>query len=173
MSVQKYFGKRLGNSLRYSWNRVIGIPARLLMRIMSRGEPVQEYDGIRLIVTDFWLVPSAERFFERTREALIRMAAGAPLAYGDFRRDVQQVLLWGQTKAVPYNRFQLAAVVPPKIALEADTACYAAWLLHTSGLFYGQGEAQARLEEFLRSLELDERTRVLDYLSGVTERGPP
>jgi len=159
--------------LRYWWNRVIGIPVRLLMRIMSRREPKQEYDGIRLIVADFRLVPNAERFFERTREALTRAASGAPQAYADFRRDVQQVLLWGETKASPYNRFQLAAVVPPNIALEADIAYYAAWLLHVSGLLHGQDEAQARSGEFLRSLEPDERTRVTGWLTSVTEHGSP
>ncbi len=155
------------------WNRVAGTPARYLMRIMSRREPQQEYDGIRLIVADFWLAPSAKRFFDRTREALVRAASGAPRAYTEFRKDVQQLLLWSQSEVSPYHRFQLAAVVPPRIALEADTLCYAAWLLHTSGLLHGQDEAQVRSEELLQSLETADRTRVAEWLADVTARRPP
>jgi len=163
--------KQVRVAFRWWRNRLAGIPARLLMRIMARRHPQQEYDGIQLIVADSWLVPSAERFFSRTREALARAAAGAPQAYAKFRKDVQQVLLWGETEESPYHKFQLAAVVPQRIALEAETRCYAAWLLHTSGLFENQAEAQARSGEFLASLDPDERTRVDEWLARGSEGG--
>ena len=76
------------------WNRVISIPARLLMRIMSRRQPQQEYDGIQLIVVDFRLVLNAAHFFAQTKDALLRAASGAPGAYSEFRKDVQHVFLW-------------------------------------------------------------------------------
>jgi hypothetical protein len=154
------------------WSRLAGTPARVLMRIVSRRVPHQEYDGIRLVVADFWLEPSAERFFDRTREALARAASGAPRAYSELRKDIQQVAFWGQTEAPPYQRFQLAAVVPQRVALEADTACYAAWLLYTSAYLHGEDEAHARSEEFLRSLEPDERTHVTEWLASIREHGP-
>jgi len=159
--------------LRRWWNRLTGIPARMAMRFFARQVPTQEYDGIRLVVADYWLEPSAERFFERTREALAKVASGAPRIYPEFRKDVKQVVLWGQSDAPPYQRFQFAAVVPPRVALEADTLCYAAWLLHASGSLHGEAESRARSEEFLRSLAPDERTRVADWLASATERGPP
>jgi hypothetical protein len=148
------------------WNQLTGVPARLLMRIMARQYPQEEYNGIRLIVADDWLVPSAEQFFSRTREALATAANRAPQAYAKLRKDVQQVILWDQTEAPPYHKFQLAAVVRPRVALEAETLCYAAWLLHTSGLFQNQTEAQARSGEFLASLDSDYRACVAAWLDG-------
>jgi hypothetical protein len=155
------------------WNRVTGIPARLLMHAMARREPWREHDRIRVMVADAWLTAHTERFFERTSEALARAAADAPGAYAELREDVRQVLLWGQGGVSSYNRFQLAIVVPPSIALEADAVCYSAWLLHASALLLGPEEAQARAEELLRSLEPDERAWVGGWLTSVTERGPP
>jgi hypothetical protein len=153
-------------------NRLGGIPARVLMRIMARRQPQQEYDRIRLVVTDDRLAPSAERFFSRTREALARAAAGAPQAYAKFRNDIRQILLWGQTEEPPYHRFQLAVVVPPRIALEGETLLYAAWLLHTSGLSQSQAEAQRRSGEFLASLDFDNGAHVAAWLAAATEREP-
>jgi hypothetical protein len=155
------------------WNRFIGLPARLLMRVASRGQPQDEYHDIRFIVTDRFLLPNAERFFERTRMALDTAESRAPQAYEALRKDVQQVFLWGQTDAMPYNRFQLAAVVSPRVALEADTMRYAAWLLYTSGLLYGRDEAQARSEELLASLEPDGRGSIAAWLRQVIEHEPP
>lgn len=158
-------------ALRRWWNQVIGIPARWLMRVLSRRNPWQEYDGLRLVVVDAWLAPRAEEFFDRTRQALARANSGAPQAYSRFHKDVRQVILWRQKVPSPYHKYQLAALVAPIIALEADTACYAAWLLHTSGLFYGQKEAQRRSERFLQSLEPAERTRVAEWLNNMVHRG--
>jgi hypothetical protein len=168
-NLEKKYGRM---NFRRWLNRLGGIPARLLMRIMARRYPQQEYDRIRLVVTDDWLVPSAERFFSRTREALAKAAARSPQAYAKFRKDIHQVLLWGQTEESPYHKFQLAAVVPPRIALEAETLCYAAWLLHTSGLIQNQAEAQARSGEFLASLDSDDGARVAAWLASATEREP-
>jgi hypothetical protein len=142
------------------------------MRTMSRRDPQQEFRGIRLLVADPWLMPQAERFFERTKEALLEAASRAPHAYAEFHSDVQQVLFWGEANASPYNRFQLAVVVS-RITLEADTLSYSAWLLYTSGLLYGRDEAQARAEAFLTSLAPDERSRVVKWLTNVTERESP
>jgi len=150
-------------------NRTGGIPARVLMRVMARRYPQQEYDGLRLVVADDRLASSAERFFSRTKEALATAAARAPQAYAKFRKDIHQVLLWGKTQESPYHKFQLAALVPPQIALEADTLCYATWLLYTSGLSENKVEAQARSGEFLASLEHDEGTRVAAWLTSATE----
>jgi hypothetical protein len=46
-------------------NRTGGIPARVLMRVMARRYPQQEYDGLRLVVADDRLASSAERFFSQ------------------------------------------------------------------------------------------------------------
>jgi len=151
-------------------NRIGGIPARVLMRVMARRYPQQEYDGLRLVVPNDRLAPSAERFFSRTKEALTTLPAWAPQAYAKFRKDIHQVLLWDKTQEAPYHKFLLAAVVPPQIALEADTLCYATWLLYTSGLSVNKVEAQARSGEFLASLEHDEGTRVAAWLTSATER---
>jgi hypothetical protein len=158
--------------LRLWWTRVSGLPARWLMRFLSRREPHRDYDGIRVMVGDHWLAPSGEVFFERTRTALAAAAAGAPRAYVKFRKDIQQILLWGETEEAPYHRFQLAAVVAPSIALQADTASYAAWLLYASGLPHGREEARIRSEELLGSFEPDQGRRIREWLVERTERQP-
>jgi hypothetical protein len=162
-----------GKTIRYRLNRILGIPGRFLMRIAARQYPQRQHDGVRLVVADSWLVASAERFFERTTDALTLASISAPEAYANFRRDVEQVFLWGERNALPYNRFQLAAVVPPSIALEAGAACYAAWLLHISGLLVSEAEAKARSDALLWSLGPEERNRVAGWLANVSGRGPP
>jgi hypothetical protein len=89
-----------------------------------------------------------------------------------FRKDIQQILLWGETEEAPYHRFQLAAVVAPSIALQADTASYAAWLLYASGLPHGREEARIRSEELLGSFEPDQGRRIREWLVERTERQP-
>jgi hypothetical protein len=150
--------------LRRLWTRVIAFPTRLLMSIMSRGQPRDEYLGIRFMVADRWLLPEANRFFQRTRTALQAAELRAPHAYAELCKDVKQVLLWNQTTTRPYNRFQLAAVVSSDIALRADMMCFTAWLLYTSGLLHGQNEAQLRSGELLASLEPDQRGAVAAWL---------
>jgi hypothetical protein len=140
------------------------------MRAIVRRCPQREHDGIRLIVADEWMVPEAEQFFSRTIEALASAKSGAPQGYAAFRKDVRQVILWRQPGAPPYQRFQQAAVAPRTIALEADTNCYAAWLLHTSGRLHSQAEAHARTEEYLATFEPDERDRIANWLTGIAER---
>jgi hypothetical protein len=116
------------------------------MNVLSRREPRADYDGIRLIVVDPLLAPSAERFFAEPERRLPKHRVMAPHGYAAFTKDVQQVLLWRQSEsASPYNGFQLAVVVPPEFDLEADIVRYAAWLLYASGLFGGKNVAEARL----------------------------
>lgn len=152
------------------WSRLAGAPARGLMAILSRRVPHQEYDGIRLVVADSWLDPRAERFFARTEEALAAAASGAPRAYAALRQDVEQIVLTLQTNAPPYQRFQLAAVAPVRVALEADIQQYAVWLLHTSAYMHGEQDARARSEEFLESLEPEQRADVSAWLAEEHER---
>jgi hypothetical protein len=153
------------------WTRAISLPARLLMRVASQGQPQEEYQDIRFMVSDREVMPRAEQFFEQTRVALQVAEQRAPHAYAELRKDLHQVLLWGQTKAMGYNRFQLAAVVSPKVALESNSACYAAWLLYTSGLLHGQDEAEERSGELMRSLRSDERDLVAGWLTRVLNAG--
>jgi hypothetical protein len=146
------------------WCEIAGLPARVLMAALSRRVPHQEHDGIRLVVADRRLEPDAGRFFARTRDALEAVAVAAPRAYAALRFDVWQIVLSLDDDAPRYQRFQLAAVVPPRIALQPVTARYAAWLLHTSAYFRGEDEAAARAQEFLRTLEPDRRARVSSWL---------
>jgi hypothetical protein len=158
--------------LKRLWDRVAGAPTRWLMERYSREHPRREYGGIRMIVADEWRFASAERFFERTEQALAEAAARAPQAFAAFRADVQQILLWGETEEPPYHRFQMAAVVPPSV-LDSDPRCYAAWLLHTSARPHGAEEARLRSAELLDSLEPDERARVAEWLARTTKGPPP
>jgi hypothetical protein len=168
-NLQEKFEKYGHMDFKRLLNRIGGIPARVLMRVMARQYPQKEYGGLRLVVPDDRLAPSAERFFSWTKEALATAAARAPQAYAKFRKDIHQVLLWDKAQEAPYHKFLLAAVVPPQMALEADTLCYATWLLYVSGLSVNKVEAQARSEEFLASLEHDEGTRVAAWLTSATE----
>jgi hypothetical protein len=157
--------------LRRLRNRFTAIPTRFLMGLLSGQRPRKDFDGIALIASDPSLTLKAGLFFERSTSALMRAQTGAPVAFGEFRQDVREVLLWGQSKAPSYQRFQLAVVVPPRIALEADLNCYAAWLLYTSGLIYGRDEARARSNDFAHSLNSRERTTVAEWFVDETERG--
>jgi hypothetical protein len=145
-------------------SRLAGMPVRVFMAFLSRRVPRQEYDGIRLVVADRWLEPSADRFFDRTKEALAEAASGAPRAYPALREDVRQIVLSRQTGAPSYQPFLLAVVVLPPVAFEADPFCYAAWLLHTSASLHGEDEAQVRSGEYLSSLAPEQRARVAAWL---------
>lgn len=151
-------------------NWLAGLPARALMTLMLRWVPHQEQDGIKVIVAHRWLKSSAPRVFARTSEALTIAAADAPAAYAAFRRDVQQIVVTLQPVAPPYQRFQMAVVVPAPIALEAGLPEYVAWLLQTSAFMHGPDEAQRRTAEFLASLGPDERTRVGAWLERALQR---
>jgi hypothetical protein len=155
------------------WNGLIGLPARAFMRRMLRRHPQKVYDGIPIIVADSSLTPHAKRLLDQTERALRLAHSVAPRAYSNFRKDVLQVLLWDKPGARPYHRFQRAAIVPRQVALESSDAKYAAWLLYVSGLPYGEGEARARSEQFLVALPPDERVRVAEWLTSMSERGPP
>ena len=151
--------------LRRWWNRVAGIPARVLLQITTRQLPRKEYAGIQLIVAPEWIISRAEQFFDHTIQALERAASGAPHAYTELQKDLLYIILWRQPVESPYHRFLVAALVPPKVALESDTLSYAAWLLHTSGLSHNEGQAQIRVEELLASLEPTERSRIVEWLT--------
>jgi len=133
------------------------------MRLLSRQRPQRRYDGISLVVADEAFVRQAEPFFGRTAGALAIAASGAPVAFAEFRRDVERVLLWGRPGAPAYNRFQLAVIATPPIALEAEVDCYAAWLLRASAPDSNQGEI--RLQEFLASRDSDRRSQIEAWLS--------
>jgi hypothetical protein len=137
------------------------------MRRLSRRLPQQFHEGIGLIVADEALARQAETFFERTAAALRVAESRATRAFTKFRKDVEQVLLWGRPDAPAYNRFQLAVVVPPRIAFDAEIDCYAAWLLRASAHQHGKAESDLRLQEFLTSLDRERREQVEAWLSTV------
>jgi hypothetical protein len=137
------------------------------MRSLSRQLPQEFYEGIGLMVADEGLVRHAEAFFERTAAALRMAESRAARAFTEFRKDVEQVLLWGRPDAPAYNRFQLAVVVPSGIAFDAEIDCYAAWLLRASAHRHGKAEIDVRLQEFLTSLDGKRREEVEAWLSTV------
>jgi hypothetical protein len=141
------------------WARIVGAAPRALARRLSP-HPRSSHDGIDLVTTEPRTAAHADAFFARTAEALAAAAARAPGSYAQLRKDMKSVILWAQPAPSPYHRFQLAALVPPDIALEADTESYAAWLLYTSGLGRGRESALDRAEEFIRALPPDERNHV-------------
>jgi hypothetical protein len=151
------------------WERFVTLPARLLMQRLSSELPRKNFNGIELIVADPTLADRMEAFFDQTSKALASAASCAPTAYADLRNDVQRIILWDGQRTSLYHRFQLAVLVPPKLAFESDTVSYAIWLLYMSGLSQGIRSAQDRSEEFLDSLEPPERTRVSRWLSAVIE----
>ena len=154
-------------SLRRWLNRVLAYPAQAMMRSLSRQRPQELYEGIRLIVADEGLARHAESFFERTAASLRMAESRAARAFTEFRKDVEQVFLWGRPGAPAYNRFQLVVVVPHRIAFEAEIDCYAAWLLRASAHQYGKAEGDLRLQEFLTSLDRERREQVEAWLSTV------
>ena len=151
-------------------NRVAGFPARTLLRATTGTRPQKVYDGIRFVVADVELTPSAERFFNRTTEALTVASLGAPSVYAKLQSDVEMVLLWGQSERLPHHQYLLALIVPPPIALQVPITNYAVWMLFASGLFTSQAEAQARADEFFASLSREERDRTAEWLTSEVER---
>ncbi len=158
--------------LRSIWLRFAGLPFRLMLRRLSRGKPRRIVEGIELVVAGAGLEPEAERFFQQTTDALAIAALKAPRAFKEFQHEVKAVLLWRSAQAPPYQRFQLAAIVPPAIGLETDPERYAVWLLYVAGLQHGRAAAQLRAEEFTRDLAERERESLLAWLIRTVERGP-
>jgi hypothetical protein len=134
------------------------------MRFLSSGLPRERYGRIEMVVLDQTLAPSADRFFERTTSALDAAASRAPGAFGHLLRDVRQVVLSAASVPSPYHRFQLALLVSPRVAFEADLHCYTAWLLFVSGFSISESVARERVLEFEQTLEQSERTRVRSWL---------
>jgi hypothetical protein len=104
----------------------------------------------------------AEQFLNRTTEALDRIAHNSPEAFAALCRDVDQILLWFETPAWPYQRFQRAILVPPPIGLEAAHTHYTAWLLAASGLEHGWIVSCERAEEYISALppEITQAARI-------------
>jgi len=130
---------------------------RAFARRLSSRFPRASHDGIDLLIGDPRLVDDAEDFFARTIEALRCAATHAPAAYAGLRKDLSAIVLRSETAGPPYQRFQLAALVPRPVALEADPVAYATWLLYASGLARGTQEADDRASELLRTVESDRR----------------
>jgi hypothetical protein len=143
---------------------------RALARHLSSTLPRASFDGLELVVGDARLAQDADRFFERAIEALSYAKSQAPTAYAQLGKDVRTIVLRPETTTAPYNRFQLGVVVPPEIALEADTPTTAAWLLYASGLSRGTDEAVARASEILRGLDPDRREAVRAVLPGGADQ---
>jgi hypothetical protein len=150
------------------WAKVGGAPARALARRLSARLPRRSHDGILLAVWEPELVARAEDFFERTGAALRLAAATASNPYADLKEDLSSIVLWSGRSPSPYHTFQRAALVPINIALESDSAHYAAWLLYVSGLSRSRAEAADRSGDFLRSLRPDSSQQIAAWLSRVT-----
>jgi hypothetical protein len=142
------------------WARLAGAPMRAFARRLSSRFPRASHDGIDLLIGDPRLVDDAEDFFARTIDALRCAATRAPAAYARLRKDLRAIVLRGETADPPYQRFQLAVLVPRSIVLETDPVAYAAWLLYASGLARGTQEADDRASKLLQSVESDRRKDV-------------
>jgi hypothetical protein len=145
------------------WARLVGAVPRAFMRRLSP-YPRTSHDGIELITTDRRTTADVDAFFTRTSEALASAASRAPASYADLRKDVAAIILWPQSAPSPYHRYQRAVLAPPDIALEADTASYAASLLYASALARGRSRALARAQAFIGALSPEERSRVRTVL---------
>lgn len=145
------------NGVGRRWSRIVGAPTRALARRLSARLPRASYDGVDLVVGDPALVHDAERLLDRARTALGYAASQAPSTFARLRQDVKTIVLGAGAAGPPYNRFQLALLVPAEVASEAITPAYAAWLLYASGLSRGTAEARARAEELLVTLDEAER----------------
>ena len=147
------------------WSRIVGAPMRALAGRLSARLPRASYDGLDVVVGDPALVHDAGRLLEQARTALGYAASQAPSTFARLRQDVKSIVLGPADAAgAPYNRFQLALLVPREVASEALTPAYAAWLLYASGLSRGTAEARARAEELLRALDETERDDAAAWL---------
>ena len=143
---------------------VVGAPMRALARRLSAQLPRASHEGLELLVGDVALAQKAEMFFERTKNALNYASVHAPSSYAKLRKEARTIVLRSETTSPPYNRFQLAILVPAQVALEADAPAYAAWLLYASGLSRGRREAAERVSAIERTLDPAERDRVRAWL---------
>jgi hypothetical protein len=137
---------------------------RALAGRLSARLPQASYDGVDLVVGDLALAQDAQRLLDRARAALDYAASQDPAAYARLRQDVRTVVLGSTAEGLPYNRFQLAVLVPAEVASEAPTPAYAAWLLYASGLSRGTAEARARADGVLQALAEGERGEALAWL---------
>src|SRR5687768_12370549 len=132
---------------------------RAFARYFWKRLPHDSYTGVDIVIGDATLTDLAEPLFASTREALRLSEERAPESYARFRNDVTAVVLVASPPAVPYQRFQLAVLVPKSVVL-ADATSYAAWLLYASGLSRNKGEAAERASELVSTLDENQRQDV-------------
>jgi hypothetical protein len=137
---------------------------RSFARRLSASLPQASHDGLELLVGDVDLVQQAESYFARTKDALSYASAHADRSYAKLREDTRTIVLRRETTDPPYNRFQLALLVPAKVALEADAPTYATWLLYASGLSRGTREAVDRSSPIERTLTSPQRDQLRAWL---------
>jgi hypothetical protein len=125
-----------------------------------------------LVVGDPLLVGEAEHFFSATADALRYAAVRAPTSYARLHKDVRTIVLRREHAESPYHRFQLAVLVPVKVAFEPDTARYATWLLYASGLSHGQREANEYTSEILRGMDVEKRNELTEWLEASLRLRP-
>ena len=154
------------------WDRVAGVPARALMRLTSSELPHRSHDGFQLVVGDIEDAPRSERFFSRTVAALDFVASMALGVHEDLRQDLHQIVLWREGSARPYQKYLLAAVVPPRIAFESTAEEYAAWLVDTSATALVEQAARARVAKFLACLDVTDASRIAEWLARVRGGSP-
>jgi hypothetical protein len=140
---------------------------RALARRLSVSLPQASHNGLQLLVGDASLAPQAETLFERTSGALNYASAHASRSYEKLRKDTRSVVLRREATKPPYNRFQLAVLVPAQVALQADTPTYAAWLLYASGLSRDTREAADRSSPIERTLAPAQREQLRGWLATV------
>lgn len=145
-----------------------GAPMRAFARHFWRRLPHDSYADVDFVVGDPTLAELAHAFFDCTREALRLSEERAPRSYARFQKDVRAVVLVASPPEVPYQRFQLAVLVPKSVAL-TDAVSYAAWLLYASGLSRGNREAGERASELVSTLDERQRQDVIAQLPSTSQ----
>jgi hypothetical protein len=149
------------------WAKVAGSPMRALARRLSSSLPQVSHDGLQLVIGDASLVPQAEVLFERTISALDHASTDAARGYERLRKDARSVVLRREATKPPYNRFQLALLVPVQVALQTETPVYAAWLLYASGLSRDVREAADRSSAIERTLDPAQLEQLRGFLAQI------
>jgi len=151
------------------WNTALSALPRALAGKLIKDLPQLTYDGIELVYFDPSQTHMAEQYFERAISGLRIVAAVAGEAYAELKGDVKRIIFWKCDTGLPYHQFQQAIIVPPEVAQESDLNCFAAWLLHVSGMSEHNASSE-RSAEFLRSLPPDEAARVSQWLTDTMQR---
>jgi hypothetical protein len=157
------------SALKRWWNSVLSALPRALAGRLTKDLPRLTHDGIELVFFDASQTHMAEQYFERAISALRLAAAADAKAYAELKGDVKRIIFWKSDTGLPYHQFQQAIIVPPEVAQEADPNCFAAWLLHVSGMSE-QSVSSERSAMFLKSLPPDEAARVSQWLTDTMQR---